>query len=125
MLVNASWDELDLDAMYIRALKLFCLRAGIKVQILSVRALTGIGDIASVHRPDVIVLAGKQIDEATLARWTYAIERSIGPRPLALYRHARLGAYGTVLPLAPGDAQLRLLELAHATVTSTSRRLAS
>jgi MerR family transcriptional regulator, light-induced transcriptional regulator len=125
VLVNASWDELDLDAMYIRALTVFCLRAGIKVLILSVRAMTGIGDIASVHRPDIIVLAGKQIDETTLARWTSAIERSIGPRPLALYRHARLGTYATVLPPAPGDAQVRLLELADASTTSTSGRLAS
>ena len=101
MLVNASRDELDLDAMYIRALKVFCLRAGIKVLILSVRAMSGIGDVASVHRPDLIVLAGKQIDETTIARWTYAIERSIGPRPLALYRHARLGTYDTVLPPRP------------------------
>jgi hypothetical protein len=111
--------------MYIGALKVFCLRAGIKVLILSVRAMIGIGDIASVHRPDVIVLAGTQIDETTLARWTSAIERSIGPRPLALYRHARLGTYATVLPPAPGDAQVRLLELVDANTTSTSRRLAS
>ena len=125
MLVNASHDELDLDAIYIRALQVFCLRAGIKVQILSVRAMTGIGDIASVHRPDVIVLAGKKIDETTLARWTYAIERSIGPRPLTLYRHARLGTYGTALPPAPGDAQVRLLEHAHADRHENIRRLAS
>ena len=87
VLVNASRDELDLDAAYIRALKVFCLRAGIKVVILSVRAMNGIGDVASVHRPDLIVLAGQEMDETTIARWTNATARSIGPRPLALYRH--------------------------------------
>ena len=98
LLVNASRDELDLDAVYIRALKVFCLRADIKVLNLSVRAMNGIGDVASVHRPDLIVLAGQQMDETTIARWTRAIERSIGPRPLALYRHARLATHITVLP---------------------------
>ncbi len=112
VLVDASRDELDLDAVYIRALEVFCLRAGIKVLILAVRATNGIGDIASVHRPDLIVLAGKQTDETTIARWTYAIERSIGPRPLALYRPASLETSNTVLPPAPGDAQMRLRELA-------------
>jgi MerR family transcriptional regulator, light-induced transcriptional regulator len=125
VLVNASHDELDLDAVYIGALKVFCLRAGIKVLILSVRAMTGIGDVASVHRPDVIVLAGKQVNETTLARWTYAIERSIGPRPLAVYRDARLGTFSTALPPAPSDAQARLLELAREAVPPRVRRLAS
>src|ERR1700761_1953057 len=125
VLINASRDELDLDAVYIRALTVFCLRAGIRVLILSVRAMNGIGDVASVHRPDLIVLAGQQTDDTTIARWTSAIERSIGPRPLALYRHARLGTYSTVLPPTPGDAQMRLLELADAAYHEHVRQLAS
>ena len=125
LLVNASRDELDLDAIYIRALKVFCLRAGIKVLSLSVRAMNGIGDVASVHRPDLIVLAGKQMDETTIARWTDAIDRSIGPRPFAFYRHAGGGRYGTVLPPAPGDAQLRSVELADAAYREDVRQLAS
>lgn len=124
LLVNASRDELDLDAVYIRALKVFCLRAGISVLILSAQAMNGIGDVASVHRPDVIVLAGKQTDETTIARWTYAIERSIGPRPLALYRHATTPTDNTGLPPAPGEAQLRLLELADAGHPGHVRQLA-
>jgi DNA-binding transcriptional MerR regulator len=124
MLVNASRDELDLDAVYIRALKVFCLRAGIKVLNLSARATNGIGDIATVHRPDLIVLAGQETDETTIARWTYAIERSIGRRPLALYRHATTRTSNTVLPPAPGDAQLRLLELADAALPEHVRQLA-
>ena len=87
--------------------------------------MNGIGDVASVHRPDLIVLAGQQMDETTIARWTRAIERSIGPRPLALYRHARLATHITVLPPAPRDAQLRLLELADAAHAEHFRQLAS
>lgn len=125
VLVNASRDELDLDALYIRALKVFCLRAGIKVVILSVRAMNGIGDVASVHRPDLIVLAGQEMDETTIARWTNAIARSIGPRPLALYRHTTTRTHDTVLPPAPGEATIRLLELADAALPAHLRQLAS
>jgi DNA-binding transcriptional MerR regulator len=125
MLVNASRDELDLDAVYIRALKVFCLRAGIKVLNISARAMNGIGDVASVHRPDLIVLAGQEMDETTIARWTYAIERSIGPRPLALYRHATTRTGDTVLPPTPGEAHVRLLELADAAHPEHLRQLAS
>ena len=125
MLVNASRDELDLDEVYIRALKVFCLRAGIKVLSLSVRAMNGIGDVGSVHRPDLIVLAGQEMDETTIARWTYAIGRSIGPRPVALYRHATTRTGNTVLPTAPSDALVRLLELPHADGPPHVRQLAS
>jgi len=125
VLADASRDELDLDAAYIRALKLFCLRAGANVFILSAQATSGISDAASVHRPHVVVLAGKQMDEMTIARWTSAIGRSIGPRPLLLYRPATTRTCTTVLPSKPGDAQARLLDLADAVLPATVRQLAS
>jgi DNA-binding transcriptional MerR regulator len=125
VLVNASRDELDLDAVYIRALKIFCLRAGINVLNLSARARNGIGDVASVHRPDLIVLAGEETDETTIAKWTHAIERSIGPRPLALYRPATTRTNNPVLPPAPGAAQRQLLALADTAVLAPIRQLAS
>ena len=58
VLGDGSRDELDLDSPYIRAVEAFCLRAGVKVLRLSARAVSGIGDAASVHRPNLIVLAG-------------------------------------------------------------------
>jgi DNA-binding transcriptional MerR regulator len=125
VLANASRDELDLDAVYICALKLFCLRAGAKVLILPAHARSGIGDAASVHRPNLVVLAGKHIDETNIMRWTHAIGRSIGPRPVVLYRHAATPTHNPVLPPAPGDAQLQLLELANAAVPPPVRQLAS
>jgi len=125
VLINASRDELDLDAIYIRALKVFCLRAGINVLSLSARAMHGIGDAASVHRPNLIVLAGQEMDETTIARWSHAIGRSIGPRPVALYRYATTTTYNTVLPPVPGEAHLRLLELADATLPAHVGQLAS
>jgi MerR family transcriptional regulator, light-induced transcriptional regulator len=114
VLGDASGGELDLDAPYVRALELFCVRAGVKVLRLSARTVSGIGDAASVHRPDLVVLAGGSVDDDTMTRWTYAIGRSVGPVPLVLYRPARTGAYDPVLPPAPGEAQLRVVELADA-----------
>jgi MerR family transcriptional regulator, light-induced transcriptional regulator len=124
MLVDASRDELDLDGAYIRAFKLFCVRAGANVLVLPELAMNGIGDAASVHGPNLVVVAGKHLDETSIARWTSAIGRSIGPRPFALYRHPAMRTCTTVLPPNPGDAQMRLLELAD-TVALPVRRLAS
>ena len=44
---DASRDELDPDAPHIRALELFCARAGVNVLSLSARGVAGIGDAVS------------------------------------------------------------------------------
>jgi len=124
LLGDASRDELDLDALYIRALELFCVRAGVRVLRLSTRALNGLGDVALVHRPDLVVLAGGCVDDDTVGRWAHTIGRSVGPLPLALYRPPTTGVLGTVLPAAPGEAHLRLVDLADADVRAPARRLA-
>src|SRR5579884_2400579 len=49
---DASRDELDSDAPHIRALELFCVRAGVRVLGLSARGIAGIGDALAVHRPN-------------------------------------------------------------------------
>src|ERR1700728_4309345 len=56
VLGDASRDELDPDAPYIRALELFCVRSGMSVLSLSARGVSGIGDAVSVHRPNLVVL---------------------------------------------------------------------
>jgi hypothetical protein len=65
-----------------------------------------------MHRPDVIVLAGRQLDDDTIARWANLLRRSIGPLPLAIYRPPMNPGWGTLLPPAPAEAQLRLVEVA-------------
>ena len=128
MLVNASRDELDLDAVYIRALKVFCMRAGIKVLNLSAQAMNGIGDVASVHRPDLIVLAGQEMDETTIARWTNAIARSNGRSGHGRLRSTATRRRRPITPSSPprqAMRKLRLLELAHPAHLGHVRRLAS
>jgi DNA-binding transcriptional MerR regulator len=107
---DATRDELDLDAPYIRALELFCVRAGARTLSVCARAVAGIGDAAEVHQPDIVVFAGKDADDVTATRWTNAIQRAVGPVPLAVYRRGTKGSGHTVLPCAPGDAQLRLFD---------------
>jgi hypothetical protein len=77
-----------------------------------------------VHRPDLIVLAGGQVDDDALARWEDGIARSVGPLPLAVYRRGTPRVCATVLPPAPGEAQLRLAELTEAAIPAPVRQRA-
>jgi MerR family transcriptional regulator, light-induced transcriptional regulator len=113
---DASRDELDRDAPYIRALELFCVRSGIRVLSLSARGVAGIGDALAVHRPNVVVLAGGHLADDTVARWAYAVRLAAGAMPVAVYRRGdqrvRIRTTGTnILPSRASDAQRRLLEL--------------
>ena len=80
---DATRDELDPDAPYLRALELFCARGGVNVLSLSARGVTGIGDAVSIHRPNLVVVAGSHLDDDTIARWAYAIRLAAG-RPEGL-----------------------------------------
>lgn len=116
LLGDASGDELDPDAPHIRAFELFCVRAGVRLLTLSTRGVAGIGDAISIHRPDVIVIAGGRVEDDTVARWAYGARLAAGPLPVAVYRRGaqrvRMRTTGTsVLPAGAGDAQRRLLEL--------------
>ena len=104
---DASRDELDPDAPYIRALELFCARAGINVLSLSARGVSGIGDAVAVHRPNLVVVAGSHLDDDTVARWAYAIRLAAGAMPVATYRRGgprvRMRTTGTrLLPAGAG-----------------------
>ncbi|MFZ0090028.1 MAG: MerR family DNA-binding transcriptional regulator [Solirubrobacteraceae bacterium] len=113
---DATRDELDPDAPYLRALELFCTRAGIDVLSLSARGVAGIGDAVAVHRPNLVVLAGSHLDDDMVARWAYAIRLAGGAVPVAVYRRGiervRVSATGTRnLPPGASAAQQRILEL--------------
>lgn len=113
---DASRDELDPDAPYIRALELFCARAGVDVLSLSVRGLAGIGDAVALRRPDLVVVAGSHLDDDNVARWAYAIRLVAGSMPVAVYRRGgprvrmRTTATG-MLPAGAHDAQRRIVEM--------------
>ncbi|MDQ6805732.1 MAG: MerR family DNA-binding transcriptional regulator [Actinomycetota bacterium] len=116
VLGDASRDELDPDAPFIRSLELFSVRAGANVLSLSVRGVAGIGDAVAVHRPNLVVIAGGHVDDDAVARWAYAVRLAAGAMPIAVYRRGpqrvRMRTTGTsVLPGGASEAQRRLLEL--------------
>ena len=113
---DAARDELDPDSPYIRALELFCARAGIDVLSLSARGVAGIGDVVAVHRPDLVVVAGSHLADDAVARWAYAIRLAAGAMPVAIYRRGELRRTSTTtgarnLPRGPHAAQARIVEL--------------
>jgi DNA-binding transcriptional MerR regulator len=116
VLGDASRDELDPDAPQIRALELFCVRAGIKVLSLSARGVGGIGDAVSVHRPNLVVIAGSHLSDDAVARWAYAVRLAAGPLPVAVFRRgdprSRMRTTGAnMLPASAVASQRRLLEM--------------
>jgi DNA-binding transcriptional MerR regulator len=116
MLGNASRDELDPDFAYIRAFELFCVRAGIHVMSLSAGAALGIGDAIAAHGPDLVVLAGRQLADDAVAKWTHHVRLAVGPMPIVGYRRGdermRMPTRGIImLPSGASEAQRRLLEL--------------
>jgi DNA-binding transcriptional MerR regulator len=119
---DATRDELDPDSPHVRALELFCVRAGVHVLSLSARGIAGIGDAVAVHRPNLVIVAGRHLGDDTVARWAYGIRLALGPLPLAVYRRgdqrARTRPSGnTVLPAGAGAASRLVLELAEAEAT--------
>lgn len=116
---DATRDELDPDAPYLRALELFCARAGIDVLSLSARGVAGIGDAVAVHRPNLVVVAGSYLDDDAVARWAYAIRLASGAIPVAVYRRGnervRMRSTGTRnLPAGARAAHRRILEMIEA-----------
>lgn len=116
---DATRDELDPDAPYLRALELFCTRAGIDVLSLSARGVAGIGDAVLVHRPNLVIVAGSHLDDDAVARWAYAIRLSAGPIPVAVYRRGsdrvRVRNSGTRnLPTGARAALRRVMEMVEA-----------
>jgi DNA-binding transcriptional MerR regulator len=113
---DATRDELDPDTPYLRALELFCARAGINVLSLSARGVAGIGDAAAIHRPQLVVVAGSHLGDDAVARWVYAIRIAAGAMPVAAFRRGgdrvRVRTAGTrALPAGPGEAHRRILEI--------------
>jgi MerR family transcriptional regulator, light-induced transcriptional regulator len=116
---DATRDEMDPDAPYLRTLELFCVRAGIDVLSLSARGVAGIGDAVAVHRPNLVVVAGSHLDDDAVARWAYAIRLAGGAVPVAVYRRGsdrvRVRSTGTRnLPAGASAAQRRILEILEA-----------
>lgn len=114
---DASADDLDPDAPGIRALELFCLRAGARVLCLSVKGVGGMPDALAGLQPDAVVLAGGYARDDEVARWAYAVRSAAGPLRITLFRREVLRPLrarttgATLLSPSPSTAHLELLAL--------------
>jgi DNA-binding transcriptional MerR regulator len=123
VLGDATRDELDPDAAYVRALELLAMRAGARVLGLSVRGVANMSEALATHRPDGVVIAGGALSDDAVARWAYAVRLATGPLQVAVYRRgpqrARVRTTGaTILPGTPGEAARQMIDLVSHPITS-------
>jgi len=126
VLGDATRDELDPDAAYVRAFELLAMRSGAEVLGLSVRGVANMSDALAAHRPDVVVIAGGAMPDDAVARWAYAVRLATGPLPVAVYRRgsqrARVRTTGaTMLPGTPGEAARQVMDLVTRMITAPTR----
>ncbi|MCW2951048.1 MAG: transcriptional regulator, MerR family [Conexibacter sp.] len=130
VLGDASRDDLDPDAAYVRALELLATRSGATVLGLSVRGVANMSEVLATHRPDAVVIAGSAQPDDAVARWAYAVRLATGPLPVAVFRRgaqrARVRTTGAaILPSTPGEAARHLMELATHSAASAVHRTTS
>jgi DNA-binding transcriptional MerR regulator len=112
---DASGGELGPSRPSIRALELFCARAGLGVLVLPVEALTRLPAALAAIEPVYIVIAGGHATDEKIARWAYAVRQIDSDVPFALYLRPtredppKLTAHA--LSPVPIRAQAELLEL--------------
>ena len=115
---DATRNELDPDALAMRALELFCGRSGARVMSLPISSVAGLGDVVTALSPDAVVIAGSHETDDDVARWAYRVRAAGGQLPMALFRrmhqaaNIRGGAGARVLPDSPFTAQRQLLAAA-------------
>jgi len=114
---DATRNELDPDALGVRAFELFCGRAGAKVMALPVSSVNGLGDVVASLSPDALVIAGSHESDDQVARWAYRVRAACGQLPTSLFRRTHQGARSPsaagarILPDTPFGAQRQLLAL--------------
>jgi DNA-binding transcriptional MerR regulator len=111
---DATRDDLDPDAIPLRALQLFVARGGARVLSLPVAGVLGLADVLTAFGPSLVVLVGSHSSDDDVARWAYGVRTAAGALPMALYRrgeHDAGRAGARVLPGAPSDAYQQLMSL--------------
>lgn len=89
---DATRNELDPDALGVRAFELFCGRSGARVMALPVAGVSGLSDVVESLSPDAVVIAGNHLPDDDVALWAYRVRAAAGPLPMALFRRAHHGA---------------------------------
>src|SRR5215213_964776 len=76
---DATRDDLDPDALALRALQLFSVRSGARVLVLPVSGVAGLA-----------VVAGTEAADDQVARWAYRVRSAAGPLQMSLFRRGRV-----------------------------------
>jgi DNA-binding transcriptional MerR regulator len=114
LIADASRDEFDPDAAYVRTLELACAQAGCSLLCVPVQALESLPEVVRARAPRAMVIAGSHASDDEVARFAYGARRAGGAIPVALYRRGRRDAHGsgaTILAPAPLAARSQLLDL--------------
>src|SRR3954468_13593150 len=104
---DATRDDLDPDALALRALQLFAVRSGARVLVLPVTGVAGLVDVLRAFEPQVVVVAGAAAPDDQVARWAYRVRSAAGPLQMSLSRRGRIArgrTAGRQLAEAPGEA---------------------
>lgn len=112
MLGDATGGALDGDALAVRALHLFCDRAGIRVVTLPVSCVAGLAAVSTSLSPDAVVIAGSAQPAERAAAWAHDVVTAVGPRPQVVFRGAPTSAAfpsAGMLPDAPYAAKRDLV----------------
>ena len=111
---DATRNQLDPDALAVRAFELFCARSGARVVALPVAGISGLSDVVESLSPDAVVIAGSHVSDDDVALWAYRVRASAGPLPVVLFRRpnnaTKVRTTGTrALPFPPFGAHRQLL----------------
>jgi DNA-binding transcriptional MerR regulator len=113
---DATRNQLEPDALAVRAFELFCARSGSRVMVLPVDGISGLSDVLEAFPPDAVVIAGAHMPDDDVALWAYRVRATTGPVPMALFRRANTATKvrttgARVLPDTPFGAHRQLLAL--------------
>jgi DNA-binding transcriptional MerR regulator len=114
---DATRNQIDPDALALRALELCSSRIGVRTVTLPVTGLAGLGDVLSAYAPRVVVIAGGEEVDDDVARWAYRVRAAAGALPVMLFRRGGRterprNAGARHLAAAPTVAAGQLLDLA-------------
>jgi DNA-binding transcriptional MerR regulator len=109
-------DILEPEVIRLRLFELLCRRAGLTVLSLSVLGIEELDDLLITHPPDLVVIAGVRTHDDAVARWTYAVRRTVPTVPFLLYSGIPPGtaprpAGSKLLPSSPLAASQRVLTM--------------
>jgi DNA-binding transcriptional MerR regulator len=113
---DATRDQLDPDALALRALELSTTRVGLRTLTLPITGLAGLGDVLSTYAPRVVVIAGGEANDDDVARWAYRVRAAAGALPVLLFHRTGRGDRTRTtgarhLAAAPTLAASQLLDL--------------